>query len=162
MLGTIRLYNCASDVNLFLKALSTSARPYIKRTGQQIRFSPSGNANFLLYIFSVCRILIKQMIYARFLFPTRALDMREVQNKDYEVRNSRHRWRKDLELDMFIQERLLSHQGCRARGCACCEDIQKGCLHSETLVCIDLAIAYPDAVLEDAQVFDKERFLLSV
>jgi hypothetical protein len=85
VLGTIRLYICASDVNLFLKALSASARLYIKRTGQQIRFSPSGNANFFLYIFSVCRILIKQRGYARFLLPTRALDVSEVQNKDYEV-----------------------------------------------------------------------------
>jgi hypothetical protein len=160
--GTIKLYICASDVNLFLKALSASARPYIKRTGQQIRFSTSGNANFFLYIFSVCRILIKQRGYARFLLPTRALDVGEVQNKDYEVWNCRHRWRKDLELDMFVQERLLSHQGRRARGCASCEDIYKGRLYPETLVSIYLAIAYPEAVLEDAQIFDKERFLLPV
>ena len=49
--------------------------------------------------------------------------MGEVQNKDYEVWNSRYRWGENLELDMFVQERLLSHQGCRARGCAYCEDI---------------------------------------
>jgi hypothetical protein len=63
---------------------------------------------------------------------------------------------------MFVQQRLLSYQGRRARGCASCEDIYKGRLYPETLVCIYLAIAYPDAVLEDAQVFDKERFLLPV
>jgi hypothetical protein len=86
----------------------------------------------------------------------------EVQNKNYEVWNSRHRWRKDLELDMFVQEWLLSYQGRWARGSASCEDIYKGRLYPETLVSIYLAIAYPDAVLEDAQVFDKECFLLPV
>ena len=29
-------------------------------------------------------------------------------------------------------------------------------------MCIDLAIANPDSVLEDAQVFDKERFFVPV
>jgi hypothetical protein len=88
--------------------------------------------------------------------------MGEVQNKDYEVWKSRHWRRKDLELDMLVQERLLSHQGRRACRCASCEDIYEGRLYPVTLMRIYLSIAHPDAVLEDAQVFDKERFLLPV
>jgi hypothetical protein len=138
------------------------ARPNIKRTGQQIRFSPSGNANFFLNRFSVCHTLFEQREYSRFLLPTRSLNVGEVQNKDYEVWKSRHRWRKDLELDMFVQERLLSHQGRWACCCASCEDIYEGRLYPMTLMRIYLGIAYPDAVLKDAQVFDKKRFLLPV
>ena len=88
--------------------------------------------------------------------------MGEVQNKDYKVWKSRHGWRKDLELNMFVQERFLSHQGRRACRCASCDDIYEGRLYPVALMRIYLGIAYPDAVLDDAQVFDKECFLLPV